>query len=124
MSSIILVFTEFTSNVSTVTVFGPILGLLAVAIGQDPRLLMIPATICSNCAFMLPVATPPNTIVYGTGRLSVKEMAVPGLIMNIICMFLIPGYMLLVAPGFGITVGHVPQWAWTNTTNGTVPGPS
>lgn len=70
--------TEFMSNVSTITVLAPILGLMAVGVGENPMLFMIIATVAASCAFMLPVGTPPNTIVHGTGKVGVKDMALAG----------------------------------------------
>lgn len=75
--------TEFTSNTATATLLMPILSAAAVGMGVDPKILMVPAAISSSCAFMLPVATAPNAIVYGTGHISIKRMAKEGLILNI-----------------------------------------
>jgi len=111
VATVVLFMTEFTSNVSTITIFLPILASLAVAVNQDPRLLMILGTVCSSYAFMLPVATPPNTIVFGTGKISMKNMALSGLVLNVISVFILPFYMLLIAPAFGIKLGVVPIWA-------------
>jgi sodium-dependent dicarboxylate transporter 2/3/5 len=76
--------TELTSNVATVTTLTPTLLALAVALEIDPRLLFIPATLAASCAFMLPIATPPNAIVFGSGRVSIREMARYGLFLNLI----------------------------------------
>jgi len=76
--------TELTSNTATTEMILPILAGLAVASDIHPLLLMLPATMSASMAFMLPVATPPNAIIFGTNRLSVKEMARTGLIMNLI----------------------------------------
>ena len=75
--------TEFTSNVATVNAVLPIIAATSVALEVDPRLLMIPATISASCAFMLPIGTPPNAIVFGTGRIQMGQMARYGLIMNL-----------------------------------------
>ena len=75
--------TEFTSNVATVNALLPIIAAASVALKIDPRLLMIPATISASCAFMLPIGTPPNAIVFGTGRIRIGQMAGYGLIMNL-----------------------------------------
>lgn len=117
VSGIVLFFTEFTSNTSTITVFAPILGLLAVAIGQDPRLLMVLATVSCSYAFMFPVGTPSNTIVYATGKIKIEHMASAGVIMNTCAAVLLPAYVLLVSPALGIQLGVVPAWAnGTNTS--------
>jgi sodium-dependent dicarboxylate transporter 2/3/5 len=74
--------TEVTSNTATATTVLPVLAASAAAAGIEPALLMLPAALSASCAFMLPVATPPNAIVYGTGRVSVRRMAREGLLLN------------------------------------------
>lgn len=76
--------TEITSNTATATLLMPILATAGVAAGIDPLLLMMPAAISASCAFMLPVATAPNAIVYGTGKFQIKTMAREGMVLNII----------------------------------------
>jgi sodium-dependent dicarboxylate transporter 2/3/5 len=76
--------TELTSNTATTEMVLPVLAGLAVSTDIHPLLLMIPATVAASMAFMMPVATPPNAIIFGTGRLSVMEMARCGLIINFI----------------------------------------
>lgn len=76
--------TEVTSNTATTTLLLPILATAAVAASIEPRLFMIPATISASFAFMLPVATPPNAIVFGSQRLTVKQMAHEGFVLNLI----------------------------------------
>lgn len=80
--------TEFTSNVATVNAVLPVIAAAAVALKIDPRLLMIPATISASCAFMLPIGTPPNAIVFGTGRIRLSQMAGYGLILNFVGVIL------------------------------------
>lgn len=77
--------TEITSNTATATLLMPILATAGVAAGIDPMLLMMPAAISASCAFMLPVATAPNAIVYGTGKFTIKTMAREGFVLNLIC---------------------------------------
>ncbi len=76
--------TEVTSNTATATVLLPILAAMAVAGEIDPRLIMVPATISASFAFMLPVATPPNAVVYGSEQFNVRTMAREGLTLNLI----------------------------------------
>ena len=76
--------TEATSNTATAILLMPILAAAGVAAEVDPALLMVPAAMSASCAFMLPVATPPNAIVFGTGRISVAHMAREGLVLNMI----------------------------------------
>ena len=76
--------TEITSNTATTVILMPILGAVSTASGLDPTLLLIPAAISASCAFMLPVATMPNAVVYGTGEFSIKKMATEGFVLNLI----------------------------------------
>jgi sodium-dependent dicarboxylate transporter 2/3/5 len=95
--------TEMTSNTATASMAMPILGATAVAAGMHPLLLMIPATLSASCAFMLPVATPPNAIVFGSGSVSIPQMARAGLGLNLIGAILITAITYIVAvPVFGI----------------------
>ncbi len=93
---VIIFLTEVTSNTATAAAFLPILASVAVAMGQDPLLLVIPAAVGASCAFMLPVATPPNAIVYGSGLISIPQMARAGFVFNIMMAFVITGVMYLV----------------------------
>ena len=98
--------TEITSNTATATVFMPVMGATAIALQADPLLLMIPATMSASCAFMLPVATPANAIVFGSGRITLPEMARAGFAMNWIGAILIPLVAYLIAvPVFHILLG-------------------
>ena len=81
--AVIIFLTEVTSNTATTAAFLPPLGALAVSLGLDPQMLAIPAAIAASCAFMLPVATPPNAIVYGAGMVSIRQMMRSGLILNL-----------------------------------------
>ena len=80
----VTLLTEVTSNTATANVLLPVLAAAAVAAGLDPGMLMIPATLSASCAFMLPVATPPNAVVFGSGRVSIPQMARTGLVLNLL----------------------------------------
>ncbi|MFH1438700.1 MAG: SLC13 family permease [Pseudomonadota bacterium] len=84
IAAVMTTLTEFTSNTAVTTLMMPILAGAAVTLGTDPRLFMIPAAMAASCAFMLPVATPPNAIVFGSGELRIKDMARAGLVLNIL----------------------------------------
>jgi sodium-dependent dicarboxylate transporter 2/3/5 len=115
--------TELTSNTATTQMILPILASLAVNLGTNPLLLMIPATLSASCAFMLPVATPPNAIVFGSGRIRIAEMAKVGLLINFIGAVVIT--LLFYGLGtaiFGIDPGVVPSWAAAGTA-ATAAGP-
>ena len=75
--------TEVTSNTATTTLMMPVLAATGLAVGIDPALLMIPAALSASCAFMLPVATAPNAIVFGTGKITTQVMAREGLALNL-----------------------------------------
>lgn len=81
--------TEMTSNTATANLLMPLLAAVAAGTGVAPELLMIPAVISASCAFMLPVATAPNAIVYGTGRVSIARMAREGFILNVMIAFIV-----------------------------------
>ncbi len=80
----VTLLTEITSNTAAAVLLMPILALAALAAGIDPRLLMLPAAMSASCAFMLPVATAPNAIVYGSGVVSAARMAREGLLLNLV----------------------------------------
>lgn len=102
--------TEFTSNVATVNTVLPIVASASLALGVDPRLLMIPATISASCAFMLPIGTPPNAIVFGTGRIKMSQMAGYGMILNVLGVILavVAVYGLMI-PQLGISTAIQPN---------------
>jgi sodium-dependent dicarboxylate transporter 2/3/5 len=81
--------TEMTSNTATTTLMMPILATAALASGIEPALLMVPAAMSASCAFMLPVATAPNTIMFSSGRFPIKTMVQEGFVLNIIGAFVI-----------------------------------
>jgi sodium-dependent dicarboxylate transporter 2/3/5 len=104
--------TEMTSNTATTEIFLPILSALAVAIGVNPLFIMIPATLSASCAFMLPVATPPNAIVFGTGEVRMHHMVRVGIFMNLIGIMLITAAIYLLGIHvFGIDLSVMPEWA-------------
>ncbi len=104
--------TEVTSNTATTQMLLPILASVAVDIQLNPLLLMIPATLSASCAFMMPVATPPNAIVFGSGRMKIAEMARTGLVINIIGAVLLTLYLYFFLPTFlGTEPGVFPEWA-------------
>lgn len=81
--------TEITSNTATANLLMPLLAAVAAGTGVAPELLMIPAVISCSCAFMLPVATAPNAIIYGTGKVSMAQMAREGAVLNVIIAFVV-----------------------------------
>jgi sodium-dependent dicarboxylate transporter 2/3/5 len=104
--------TELTSNTATAAVMLPILAATAVKIGVHPFVLMVPATLSASCAFMLPVATPPNAIMFGSGCLDIPTMAKTGIAVNLLGLILITLFMFTVGVRvLDISPGTVPVWA-------------
>jgi sodium-dependent dicarboxylate transporter 2/3/5 len=104
--------TEFTSNTAMATTLLPIVASLAVAIEINPLYLMLPATIASSTAFMLPVATPPNAIIFSSGDVSIKDMVRIGLVMNVIGLILTTLLVYFHANiVFPVTSDLFPTWA-------------
>ena len=92
--------------------FLPILAGIAVNIEINPLLLMLPATFAASMAFMLPVATPPNAIVFGTNRINVKQMAKTGLILNLLAVIILSLFVYYYGPlVFNIDLQQIPDWA-------------
>lgn len=109
---LIIFLTELTSNTATSAMVMPILSAVAIGLGQNPLLLIVPAAIAASCAFMLPVATPPNAIVFGSGYVTIPQMAKTGLGLNLIGSILVVIFTyLLVVPFFDIGIGQIPDWA-------------
>ena len=81
--------TEITSNLATTAMLLPILTSIALQLGVHPYSLLVSAAIAASCAFMLPVATPPNAVVFGSGYLKIKDMTRNGLLLNIFSIFFI-----------------------------------
>ncbi|MDQ8181021.1 SLC13 family permease [Pelagicoccus sp. SDUM812005] len=108
----ILMLTELTSNTATAATFLPIVGAVAVSLGQNPLLFLIPTALAANCSYMMPVGTPPNAIVFGSGVLQLPQMAKAGLLLNVL---LVPVVLLLVwllgSWVFDIELGELPAWA-------------
>ena len=111
-SSAITFLTELTSNTATTEMILPILASVAVAVKINPLLLMIPATLSASCAFMMPVATPPNAIIFGSGKIRIIEMVKVGFFINvlgIVCIGII--FYLFGTVIFAIDPSSIPQWA-------------
>ncbi|WP_251978024.1 SLC13 family permease [Salinicola avicenniae] len=81
---VIIFLTELTSNTATAAAFLPLLGALAMSLDVDPLLITVPAAIAASCAFMMPVATPPNAIVFATGHMKIQSMIRAGFLLNVV----------------------------------------
>jgi sodium-dependent dicarboxylate transporter 2/3/5 len=104
-------FTEFTSNTATSSMSMPIMASLAQAINVSPLLLMIPAALAASCAFMLPVSTPPNAIVYGSGRVPIAKMVMAGFWLDILSVFLVTLLVYTLGHLSFDVLGGLPDWA-------------
>lgn len=111
VTTLIIFLTELTSNTATSAMVMPILSAVAIGLGQSPLLLIIPAAIAASCAFMLPVATPPNAIVFGSGYVTIPQMAKSGFGLNLlgIALVVVVTYVL-VFPVFDVVIGEIPTW--------------
>jgi sodium-dependent dicarboxylate transporter 2/3/5 len=98
IATMIIFLTELTSNIATTATFLPVAGAVAIEAGIDPIVLIVPATLAASCAFMLPVATPPNAIVFGSGLLTIPKMVRAGVVLNIIGIVLVSIVALTLAP--------------------------
>jgi sodium-dependent dicarboxylate transporter 2/3/5 len=99
----VILLTELTSNTATAATFLPVLGGIALGLGRDPLLLAVPAALAASSAFMLPVATPPNAIVYGSDYVRIQDMVRAGVGLVILFMILITVLTYLLVPVvFGI----------------------
>ncbi|MDH3339562.1 MAG: SLC13 family permease, partial [Gammaproteobacteria bacterium] len=97
-AAMIVFVTELTSNIATTATFLPVVGAIAIETGVDPIVLTVPVTLAASCAFMLPVATPPNAIVFGSGLLTIPKMVRAGIALNIIGVVLVSLVALTLAP--------------------------
>ncbi len=112
ISLVITFLTELTSNTATAEMLLPILAGLAVSIRINPLLLMVPGTLACSLAFMLPVATPPNAIIFGTSRLRIAHMARTGFVLNLSGIFIVTMATWLIGRAvFGIDLAQFPDWA-------------
>lgn len=103
ITTLVIFLTEFTSNTATAATFLPLVSTLAVGFDVDPLLLAIPATLAASCGFMMPVGTPPNALVYATGRFTILQMARAGIWINLLMVVLIDAATFLIAvPLFGL----------------------
>ncbi|MCG8528914.1 MAG: SLC13 family permease [Opitutales bacterium] len=105
--------TELVSNIATVQMFVPVLASWAVAQEVNPLLLMVPATIVSSMAFLMPVATPPNAVIFGSERIRIIEMVRLGLWIKVAAVIITILVVLLLMPVFFNIQPGLPEWAIT-----------
>ncbi|MFD3686712.1 SLC13 family permease [Nocardiopsis sp. NPDC058631] len=108
-TALVLFLTEITSNAATATMILPVMAALAVSLNIHPYALMVPCAMAANCAFMLPVGTPPNAIMFGTGRVKIMEMVRTGFWLNLIALALvIAGTLFLLPLLWGVDLMTIP----------------
>lgn len=109
-TTLVLFLTEITSNTATATMILPVMASLALALDVHPYAIMVPAAMAANCAFMLPVGTPPNAIIFASGKITIAEMVKTGFILNIFTLILlILGVFALVGPLWGLDLNVYPE---------------
>lgn len=97
-TTMVIFLTELTSNLATTATFLPVMAAVAIETGQDPLLFIVPVTLAASCAFMLPVATPPNAIVFSSGAVSIPRMMRAGVILNLIGVAVLAFISLFLVP--------------------------
>lgn len=110
--AVVSLMTEMTSNAATTEILLPVMAAIAVATALNPLLLMIPTTLACSYAFMLPVATPPNAIVFGTGRIEVADMVKAGILINVLGVLMVTLAIFTLGPlVFQASPDLFPDWA-------------
>ena len=103
--------TEVMSNTATISLAVPIMASMAQALEIHPLLLLIPTTLAASCAFMLPVSTPPNAIIYGSGRVPIMKMIVAGIWLDVLSVLFVTFFVYTLGHlTFGV-LGEFPAWA-------------
>ncbi len=109
---LVVLLTEINSNTATTATFIPVLAAVAVSIGENPLLLCIPATFAASAAFMLPIATAPNAVVFASGHVPSSSMLRAGLVLNPLATLVIVALLwFLLGPALGVVPGEFPDWA-------------
>ena len=111
ISAIVVFLTEVTSNTATSQILLPVVASVAKQIELNPLLLMLPVTLSASMAFMMPVATPPNAIVFASGQLHIRDMIKTGFIINLVAIALITLQTWFVGTAvFDIDLSTMPSW--------------
>ena len=109
---LMILLTELTSNTATTATFLPIVAAIGIGIGENPLLLVFPTVLAASCAFMMPVATPPNAVVFASGYIRIAQLIRGGVLVNLVglAVTMVIAYTI-VRMVFGIELGVVPDWA-------------
>ncbi len=102
LTTSVAVLTEFTSNTAVATTVLPILAALSIDLNMDPLLIMFPATVAASCAFMLPVSTPPNAIVFGSRYIPIKRMVRIGIVLIVLASLIVSSYFFVIFKFIGV----------------------
>jgi sodium-dependent dicarboxylate transporter 2/3/5 len=97
-AGLVVFLTELTSNLATTATFLPVIAAIASQSGIEPLMLCVPVTLAASCAFMLPVATPPNAIVFASGALTIPQMMRAGIMMNFIALVMLTCLAVFLVP--------------------------
>jgi sodium-dependent dicarboxylate transporter 2/3/5 len=107
---LVIFLTEVTSNTATASLLLPIMGAMAIAMNIHPLATMIAVAVAASFAFMLPVATPPNAIVFASRVVTIPQMARAGLALNLLGVVLITLFVMVVLPlAMGVDIRHLPK---------------
>ena len=100
------------TNTATAATFLPVVAVIALTLGQNPLYLAIPAALATNCSYMMPVGTPPNAIVFGSGLITLPEMVRVGWLLNLCLLMIVLLAVIALGPWvFGIQFDVIPEWA-------------
>lgn len=109
-TALVLFLTEITSNAATATMILPVMAAFAIALNIHPYALMVPCAMAANCAFMLPVGTPPNAIMFGTGKITIMEMVKSGFWVNLVALvFIVAAVIFFLPMMWGIDLMSFPE---------------
>jgi sodium-dependent dicarboxylate transporter 2/3/5 len=97
-TAMVIFLTELTSNLATAATFLPVVAAVALELDISPLILCIPVTLAASCAFMLPVATAPNAIVFSTGVMRIPDMAKAGVLLNLMGLVILSCIAIFLAP--------------------------
>jgi sodium-dependent dicarboxylate transporter 2/3/5 len=97
-ASVALLLTEVMSNLALTVILVPVVAQVATSWAMDPLLLVVPVTMASSCAFMLPMATPPNAIIFGSGRVRMGDMVRIGFVLNVVAILVVWVWAVWVLP--------------------------
>jgi sodium-dependent dicarboxylate transporter 2/3/5 len=111
INTVLTFLTEITSNTAMTNLILPVLAEASVSLNIDPRIFMIPATLSASCAFMMPIASPTQAIVFGSGYVPIRKMMQAGIWFNLIGIFLVTLFFLILGQMvLGIDIAVVPEW--------------